>query len=144
LRKSLRDNGFTAYFFNLSEISFSKSKSPRQTAQVEHPAPGGDLEIEDMKIGHPEMDPASGLNDKYVAFEGLPAEPSIQHRVGQLTEQQTKIPHMDVAQLVRRALHRKAGDFLAATALAPGNTADAANFEGTCVALSSRSQISTR
>lgn len=89
-----------------------------------------------MKIGHSEMDPASGLDDKYVAFEGSPAEPSIQHRVAQLTEQQTKIPHVDVAQFVRRALHRKAGDFLAAAVLAPGNTADAANFEGTCVPLS--------
>jgi len=49
-------------------------RSPRQTAQIEGAATGGYLEIEHIWISDGEMDPACGLSDVYVAFEGAPAE----------------------------------------------------------------------
>ena len=74
----------------LNEPAHLLLKKPRQITQIESAATGRHFEIEHIRIGDGEMDPACGLSDEYIAFEGPPTEPLIKWRVARLTEQQTE------------------------------------------------------
>ena len=75
------------------------------------------------------MDPACGLSNEYVAFEGAPAELLIKWRVVRLTEQQTEIRQVRFTQFIHCALHGETSDSLAAAVLARSNAAYAADLD---------------